>query len=218
MATPVIKTKGFLLQDEPKIFCATLSGKWLLEHTTPIWRIDDPVKGFQRIVREDRANQIAVAVLNQRRTFPNAIVIATDIETIEIHESELSIPEDAMFLIVDGQHRLWAQKYSDFEAPYGCMIHTGLSQEEMARLFLEINENQKRVPASLRWDLVRLLQPEGEPHRVAAADIVYLLATEEESPFYQRIDLTGEQPEILIKQGSLAPELSNLLRRRTPLS
>lgn len=217
MATSATRTTGFLLQDEPKIFCATLSGKWLLEHTTPIWRIDDPVKGFQRIVREDRAIQIAVAVLNQRRTFPNAIVLATDIESIEIHECEISIPEDAMFLVIDGQHRLWAQKYSDFEASYGCMIHAGLSQEDMARLFLEINENQKRVPSSLRWDLVRLLQPEGEPDRVAAADIVYLLATEKESPFYQRIDLTGEQPEILIKQGSLAPEFSNLLRRRTPL-
>ena len=87
----------------------------------------------------------------------------------------------------------------------------------MAELFLEINDNQKRVPSSLRWDLVRLVQPESDPSAIAAAEAVYLLATEEGSPFFQRIDLTGEQAEIQIKQGSLAPEFRRLLSRRSPL-
>ena len=88
----------------------------------------------------------------------------------------------------------------------------------MANLFLEINDNQKRVPASLRWDLVRLIRPEGDQQRLAAVEMVYLLATEEESPFYQRIDLTGEQSELQIKQASLAPEFNTLLSRRSPLA
>ena len=194
-----------------------LEGNWLLEHTTPSWRIEDPIEGFQRMVRDDRAKAIAVAVLDQHRTFPNSIVLATNIDSIDIRDGEISIPDDVMFLIVDGQHRLWSQKFSNFEAPYGCLIHTGLSPEDMARLFLEINDNQKRVPASLRWDLVRLLQPLDVPHRLAAVEIVFLLATDEQSPFYQRIDLTGEQSEMQIKQGSLAPEFASLLRRRTSL-
>ena len=58
--------------------------------------------------------------------------------------------------------------------------------------------------------------------RVGAAEIVYLLATEEDSPFYhspfyQRIDLTGEQSEIQIKQGSLAPEFQSMLGGRSPI-
>ena len=173
--------------------------------------------GFQRMVRERRARDIALAVLDQRRTFPNAIVLATDIDSLVIKSGEITVPEDVRFLIVDGQHRLWAQKFSKFNASYPCLIHTGLSEEQMAALFLEINDNQKRVPASLRWDLVRLIQPEDDPQRVAAAEIVYLLATEEESPFFQRIDLTGEQSEIQIKQGSLAPEFQSLLGGRSPL-
>jgi hypothetical protein len=113
-------------------------------------------------------------------------------------------------------------KFSAYEAQYACLIHTGLSEERMARLFLEINDNQKRVPSSLRWDLVRLIQPEDDPVRVGAAEIVYLLATEEDSPFYhspfyQRIDLTGEQSEIQIKQGSLAPEFQSMLGGRSPI-
>lgn len=217
MTVEKVLAKGFQLQGNPRILCAMLDGNWLLKHTTPSWRIDDPEEGFQRMVRERRAKEIALAVLDQKRTFPNAIVLATDEDTFDITDGHVGIPETTRFLIVDGQHRLWAQKFSEFEAFYGCLIHTGLSQEEMAKLFLEINDTQKRVPSSLRWDLVRLIQPQDEPHKLAAAEIVYLLATEEESPFFQRIDLTGEQSEIQIKQGSLAPEFESLLRRRSPL-
>ena len=172
--------------------------------------------GFQRMVKEQRAKEIAVAVLDQQRTFPNSIVLATNIESIQVNGGEVSIPESVTFLIVDGQHRLWAQRFSSYKAPYSCVIHTGLTEEGMATLFLEINDNQKRVPSSLRWDLVRLIQPDDDPQRLAAVEIVYLLATEEESPFFQRIDLTGEQSEMQIKQGSLAPEFNSLLRRRSP--
>jgi hypothetical protein len=93
----------------------------------------------------------------------------------------------------------------------------GLSEVEMARLFLEINDNQKRVPSSLRWDLVRLVRPDGDPEAIGAAEMVFLLATEEESPLYQRIDLTGEQSEIHLKQGSIAPALRQLFTRRSPI-
>ena len=208
---------GFKLQDEPRIICAKLPGKWLLQRTTPTWRIKKPKEGFQRMVRKRRAHEIALAVLDQRRTFPNAIVLATDSQCVDIQSGQVAIPDNINFLIVDGQHRLWAQNFSEFSASYACLIHTGLSLEGMASLFLEINDNQKRVPSSLRWDLVRLVRPEHDPEAVAASEIVYLLATEDESPFYQRIDLTGEQYELQIKQGSLAPEFKSLLSKKSAL-
>ena len=216
--TKTSSVQGFLLQEKPKVICANLAGDWLLSHSTPSWRIKDPIRGFQRMVKDQRAKEIAVAVLDQQRTFPNSIVLATDIDSIEVNNGQVLIPDDAIFLIVDGQHRLWAQRFSNYQAPYSCLIHTGLTEEGMARLFLEINDNQKRVPSSLRWDLVRLIQPDDDPQRLGAADIVYLLATEQESPFFQRIDLTGEQAEMQIKQGSLAPEFNSLLRRRSPFA
>jgi DGQHR domain-containing protein len=203
---------GFTLQDYPKIFVSAIPGKWLLSRTTPSWRIRDPEKGFQRVVREDRARQIALSVLDQRRTFPNAIVLATN-DKIQDKNGDILIMAETRFLVVDGQHRLWAQKFSDYEANYACLIHSGLSEVEMADLFLEINDNQKRVPSSLRWDLVRLVRPEDDPYGVAAVEIIYLLATEEDSPLFQRIDLTGEQSEIQLKQGSLAPELKRFLSK-----
>lgn len=217
MTTETISVKGFNLQETPTIYVTAISGQWLLERTTPSWRIDDPERGFQRVVREERAREIALAVLDQRRTFPNAIVLATDAPGFQINGSDIQIPLGVRFLVVDGQHRLWAQKYSKFDAEYACVIHMGLSEIEMARLFLEINDNQRRVPSSLRWDLVRLVRSEDDPFAIASADIVYLLATENESPLFQRIDLTGEQFEIQLKQGSIAPEIRKLLTARSPL-
>ena len=217
MSSNQIAASGFQLQESPSIFCAKLSGHWLLQCTTPSWRIQDPEAGFQRMVQQKRARQISLAVLDQQRTFPNALVLATDSTAIQESSGLVNIPSGIRFLVVDGQHRLWAQNFSEFPAHYACLIHTGLSVEDMANLFLEINDNQKRVPSSLRWDLVRLVQPEEDPEGIAAAEITYLLATEEESPFFQRIDLTGEQSELQIKQGSLAPEFKSLVSRRSPL-
>lgn len=211
-----IDVPGFELQSNPKIFLCSVPGKWLLAHSTTSWRITDPVKGFQRVVKEDRARQIAINVLDQGRTFPNAVVLATDVRTLVSDGHNISLPERLKLLVVDGQHRLWAQRFSEREANYACLIHIGLSEVQMARLFLEINDNQKRVPSSLRWDLVRLVRPENDPNLIAAADLVYELAMNKESPLYQRIDLTGEQGEIRLKQASIAPEIKSLLTSKRP--
>lgn len=211
---PTIRTPGFVLQQEPLIYFTAIEGPWLLRHTTPMWRMKHPEEGFQRVVKPERAKAIAVAVLEQQRSFPNAIVLATDSKAFDIDNSTLRIPGTTRFLVVDGQHRLWAQKYSHFVATYGCVIHMNMTEVEMARLFIEINDNQKRVPSSLRWDLVRLVRPEDDPFSVAASDLVYALVTEKSSPLYRGVDLTGEQPEISLNQGSLAPELRTLVSSR----
>jgi hypothetical protein len=87
------------------------------------------------------------------------------------------------------------------------------TEKEMAELFLEINDNQKRVPSSLRWDLVRLVQPDGDEAGIMASELVKELVDRKDSPFYITIDLTGEQKDLSIKQGSLAPEIKTLVVR-----
>jgi DGQHR domain-containing protein len=198
------------LQTTPPVYVIVISGTWLLTHTTPSWRIKDPLKGFQRIVNETRAKQIARTVLDRGRAFPNAITLATNVKDFRWSGNDIILPDKAKFLVVDGQHRLWAQKFSDTDGQYACIIHLNKTEREMAELFLEINENQRRVPSSLRWDLVRLVRPEKDEATVTAADLVYLLATREDSPFYLSVDLTGEDRGDSIKQGSLAPEIKTL--------
>jgi DGQHR domain-containing protein len=204
---------GFLLQQQPPVYVAAMPGRWLLDRSTPYWRIKDPIKGFQRYVDRERAHKIAVAVLDQQRTFPNALVVATDVAHFAVKDGRVLLPTKIKFFVVDGQHRLWAQKFSTFDTTICCLVHTGLDEPKMANLFLEINDNQKRVPSSLRWDLVRLVRPEDEPETLAAAELVYQLATHKESPLLQLIDLTGEVKHIGLKQGSLAPEVKSLASR-----
>jgi DGQHR domain-containing protein len=206
---------AMVLQDQPRIYLAVIPGTWLLKNTTPTWRIKQPKKGFQRMVTERRARQIAAAVLDQKRTFPNAIVLATDSGNLTYRNNQLIIARNIRFLVIDGQNRLWAQQYSNFEADYGCVIHINLSEAKMAELFVEINDTQKRVPSSLRWDLVKLVRPEDDPAAVRAVDLIERLNSEKDSPLFQRIDLTGEQPRILIKQASLAPALRTILNKKT---
>ena len=211
---PSIDVRGFVLQDRPSISVMAIPGKWLLAHSTPSWRIENPIKGFQRVVKEERAKEIAWTVLDEARTFPNAVVLATNSRSVADGDGHFTLPNSAKFLVVDGQHRIWAQNFSEFEAMYACVVHFGLTEVEMARLFLEINDNQKRVPSSLRWDLVRLVRPNDDPYAIAAAEMVYSLATDKNSPLFQRIDLTGEQGEKDLKQGSLAPEFKTLLNNK----
>ena len=216
--TPQI-VQAIVLSKDPNIYLTALSGRWLLSHATPSWRIRDPEKGFQRIVNKTRAKAIARTVLDERRAFPNAIVLATKAKTFKHVTNGVVLPETSKFLVVDGQHRLHAQKYSDVVGEYPCVIHMNRSEAEMAELFLEINANQRRVPSSLRWDLYRLVRGEDRDQAtVMTSDIVYALATYDDSPFAaeQQIDLTGEDTErrsLTIRQGSLAPEIRTLLRR-----
>src|SRR5260370_39761041 len=150
------------LQTSPPVYVIVISGEWLLKHTTPSWRIKDPIKGFQRIVNEARARQIARTVLDQERAFPNAITLATDIKAFKMSGDDIVLPSNAKFLVVDGQHRLWAQSFSDKDGQYVCIIHLNKTEREMAQLFLEINDNQRRVAFFLCWGVVRLVKPTRE--------------------------------------------------------
>ncbi|HRK61230.1 MAG TPA: DGQHR domain-containing protein [Candidatus Omnitrophota bacterium] len=209
-----IQVDSLVLQTDPPIYIATISGNWLLKHSRPDWRSENPEKGFQRVVKIDRAKQIAAAVLDNHRTFPNAIILATQRKTLPIRGGKLTLENSLEFLVVDGQHRLYSQKFSEFDAQYACILHCGLDKPSMAKLFLEINDTQKRVPSSLRWDLVRLVRPEDDHDAIVAVELVFELYNNEESPLFQRIDLTGEAPDNSVSQGSLAPEIKNIVSKK----
>lgn len=227
-----IDVPALRVSESPEIFVSVLSGRWLLRHSTPSLRREDPEDGFNRIVNQTRAQQIARTVLEEKRAFPNAIVLATKRKRLEYNASTatLRMPATVSFLVVDGQHRLWAQKYSDEEGRYPCVIHVDRTPAQMAELFLEINDKQRRVPSSLRWDLYRLVRGDQDHAKIMTSDIIWELTTRSESPFqaveaeYEdvKIDLTGEakmrgqaddSAGTWIKQGSLAPEIKTLIDR-----
>src|ERR1700733_1718505 len=93
-----LNVPGIALREEPHVYLASINGPWLLKHSTTSWRADDPQKGFQRIVREQRAKEIARTVLDTERTFPNAITLATKTKLFKLEGCHLHLPNSAKFL------------------------------------------------------------------------------------------------------------------------
>jgi DGQHR domain-containing protein len=217
--TSKIQVPYLALPTDHTVYLSVLSGRWLLAgHCTPSLRKENPEKGFQRVVSEKRAKAIAKGVLDKGKTFPNAIILATEKEDLSTDGKFLTLPNSTRFLVVDGQHRLYAQKYSTSSADYAAIIHVGMSKVDMAEMFLEINAKQQKVPPSLRWDLYRLVRRDLSQALVTASDIIQRLREDPESALYQRIDLTGEAHEIKVTQASLGPEIARLVgSKKSPL-
>lgn len=126
--------------------------------------------------------------------------------------------------VIDGQHRLWAfgaddtnNTPPDFEVPV--VAFHGLDLSWQAYLFYTINIKPKKINASLAFDLYPLLRAEdwldrAEGHRIyletRAQEIVDLLWSYTESPWYHRINMLGE-PGYTGRQVSQAAWIRSLL-------
>ena len=60
--------RALQLQISPPVYVTVIS-RWVAAaaHDSPNWRVKDPQKGFQRIVNQARAKQIARTVLDEGR-------------------------------------------------------------------------------------------------------------------------------------------------------
>lgn len=105
--------------------------------------------------------------------------------------------------VIDGQHRLWAFDENiadgDFELPVVAFHGLGISWQ--AYLFYTINIKPKRINASLAFDLYPLLRTEDWLEKfegpviyreTRAQELVDLLYSCEESPWFKQINMLGE--------------------------
>lgn len=83
---------------------------------------------------------------------------------------EVSAREDGRYAIIDGQHR-WAviERVSGVDEHLACQVHTGLSQEEEARLFLEIDTGRRNLTW---WDRWRARRGQGDPSVLAIDEVL----------------------------------------------
>jgi len=106
--------------------------------------------------------------------------------------------------VIDGQHRLWAFEDAilsgDFELPVVAFV--GLDLRWQAYLFYTINIKPKKINASLAFDLYPLLRTQEwltkfEGHVIyretRAQELVDLLWSHRDSPWYHRINMLGEK-------------------------
>jgi DGQHR domain-containing protein len=175
-------------------------------------RQEDKDIGYQRALSESRVNKIA-KYLDGGHAIPGAILISFDkAEETDDGSSLLIRNEFDAGWVIDGQHRLaGAHKASvDVEVPVVALL--GLSLTEQIDFFITINREQKGVPASLYYDLLKHLpktKTEAEAIQERSADLANTLRKDPDSPFHQRIVVTTSP-----KQGNLS--LTNVVRKLTP--
>ena len=159
---------------------------------------------------------IVVNILEQGDVRNGRKIAVRDLINIECTNSKysISLPKDFSqadwksssippIEVIDGQHRLWAFDETigegEFELPVVAFQRLDISWQ--AYLFYTINIKPKRINASLAFDLYPLLRTEDWLDKfegpifyreTRAQELVDLLYSHVDSPWFQRINMLGE--------------------------
>lgn len=159
----------------------------------------DNVEGaVQRVLNKRRIGAIKNFVLEGNMFFNSFILNWVDKNyPIEVQNKTLRIPQVAAGAqVIDGQHRLEGLKQAveenkDIgEQSVVVVLVENLSTPDAARIFLNINTEQKPVPSSLVYDLFGEVRSR-DYYIVRAKDIATRLHDDPESPYYQCVKLPG---------------------------
>lgn len=103
---------------------------------------------------------------------------------------------ESVFSILDGQHRegglfyAW-KKWEDFNAMIPITLYYGMTFEEEARLFDEINTKQKKLPTALIEATKVHLEAGEESHAQKLREIALSVAQDKDSVWKDKINMTG---------------------------
>ena len=153
----------------------------------------------QRILNKKRISQIKDFIL-AGNSFVNTFILNwTDTENLpKIKKETLNIPlQGRRAQILDGQHRVAGlqeavnvkPEISETEVLVSLCI--GLKTQDAAKIFLNINSEQKPVPKSLIYDLFGEAVDDREQAINRVTDIISFLNNNEESPYFQFVKYLG---------------------------
>ena len=118
---------------------------------------EDPQKGFQRLLSEKRAKEIANYLDTERGIIPPALILSAQpaaqlIYDDEHHELTMEKAKDTL-LVLDGQHRLYGLMNASAEYEMPVVIFDSLTSQQEVREFIDINTTQKGVTTALILDI-----------------------------------------------------------------
>lgn len=218
-----------ITQNGTKLYVCTMSARELLSNSNV--KVDyysaDTNDGYQRKPSFTRAKDFARYIKNAKGICPNSVLINIrgeigNFKPISSSYGALTLPDDTVFWIVDGQHRIEGLRelikldkaFSDF--PCVVILMTANSEYEEAKQFMIINKTQKGVRPDLAERFIaRMAKREGTKEllnmpkatirdiewRPRATDIVDILNNEisddtdsnfYENPWYKKIQLPNE--------------------------
>lgn len=173
---------------------------------------------YQRLIKKKRLQEVQ-KFINTGGYFPNSLIISIDTngKGVQFDTSSARVEGSLSRLgvlhlpkryrsayIIDGQHRLYGYSDSNYAVSNSIPVvaFVDLDRQEQIKLFMDINENQKAVPKTLRvtlnadmlWD-----SPDYNERRQALrSKMAQMLGEEETSPLMGRI-VIGEDEKSLIK-------------------
>ena len=153
-------------QGDHKFYSLTLPSELLAQTCYVVNRDEDPIRGFQRELDENRAKEIAKYIDTGLGTIPSSIVLSAQEDAdLKYSSSNKSISFNNInkaFLIIDGQHRVFGFMKAKKAIRVPVVIYAGLSKRDETRLFIDINSKQKGVPPELLLDIKKLAEYESD--------------------------------------------------------
>ncbi len=202
-------------QGSETLVAFTGSAKDLWSVTEINRREEDKDQGYQRVLSPYRAAKIG-KFIDAGNLIPNSVLISFDANRASLDDSgsrlRVSNVPNAGW-VIDGQHRLAGAHRAERDIVLPVVGFIGLPLEKQINCFVTINREQKGVPSSLYFDLLRHLPPtktEKELTQERAADLGTAMKLDEESPFYAKIVVTTSP-----KQGEIS--MTNFVRKVAPL-
>ncbi|MFG6393113.1 MAG: DGQHR domain-containing protein [Lachnospiraceae bacterium] len=173
---------------------------------------------YQRLIKKKRLSDVQ-KFINNGGYFPNSLIISIDsggkglqfdmsktkVEGAHSRLGVLHLPKRyRSAYIIDGQHRLYGYSDSDYATTDSIPVvaFVDLDRQEQIKLFMDINENQKAVPKTLRvtlnadmlWDSLDY----NERRQALRSKIAQMFGEEETSPLMGRV-VIGEDETSFIK-------------------
>jgi len=176
-------------------------------------RVEDKDEGYQRALSAARVARIR-DFIDQGNVLPTSVLVSFDDGKLKSNGSILEVPNDPRAgWIIDGQHRLAGAHEAERDIVVPVVAFIRMSLDEQINCFVTVNREQKGVPSSLYYDLLKYLpntKTEKEVVQQRAADLAAALKTDEMSPFYGRIVSTSAP-----KRGRQL-SLTNFVRKLSP--
>lgn len=182
-----------ITQNGRRFFFATIPVDSLFPYCFVARRDEDPAHGFQRLLTESRADDIARYLSQGNGSIPSNIVLSAQPEAelrYTARAGSISFrPREGAFLVLDGQHRLWGYQKCRLRHRVPVAIYSGLSRAEEAKLFIDINTTQRGVPAALLLDIKQLAEIESTKEQLLR-DIFDKLNVDSKSPLTGKLSAT----------------------------
>lgn len=173
---------------------------------------------YQRLIKKKRLSDVQ-KFINAGGYFPNSLIISIDSSGKGLQFDASGTKVDGALsrlgvlhlpkryrsaYIIDGQHRLYGYSDSDYAATNSIPVvaFVDLDRQEQIKLFMDINENQKAVPKTLRVtlnaDMLWDSSDYNERRQALRSKIAQMFGEEETSPLMGRV-VIGEDEKSSVK-------------------